>query len=322
MSRAEATSIDMPRGERKLVFEHVDVFARRPLEGNPLAVFRDGRGLTDAEMQSIAREMHLSETTFVLPRGKRSEEKSGIRTRIFTVEEELPFAGHPTLGTAWVLKGKSDKKEILLDLNVGSVPVRFSKRDGESFGEMTQPDPKWGTTHRRDKLAAALGVNESDLDPSLPVETVSTGNAFAIAAFKSLDLLRELRPNTSAMDSYLLDTDAKFLYLVSRETVDPAAKLHARMVFYGGEDPATGSAAGPAAAWMLRHELIRPEEETWIEQGVEISRPSQIFVRVGGSREAPKAVRVGGYCCGAIRGELSLPASRKAGSPRPRRESQ
>ena len=261
-------------------------------------------------MQSIAREMHLSETTFVLPRGKKLEQPSGIRTRIFTVEEELPFAGHLTLGTAWVLRGKSDRKEVLLDLNVGQVTVRFSKRERESFGEMTQPVPKWGTTHRRDKLAAALGAKESDLDANLPIETVSTGNAFAIAAFKSLDLLRGLKPNTSAMEDYWRGTDAKFLYLVSRETLDPSAGLHARMIFYGGEDPATGSAAGPAAAWMLRHGLIGPEDETWIEQGVEISRPSQIFVQVGGSREAPVAVRVGGYCCGAIRGDLSLPASR------------
>lgn len=295
---------------RRLVFEHIDVFTRKPLEGNPLAVFRDGRGLSDSEMQSIAREMHLSETTFVLPRERQLERLKGIRTRIFTVDEELPFAGHPTLGTAWVLKGKSEKQEVSLDLNIGQVPVRFSKRHGEWFGEMTQPDPKWGTTHRRDKLASALGVTESDLDPNLPIETVSTGNAFAIVAFKSLDLLRELRPDASSMGDCLRGTDAKFLYLVSKETVDPTAKLHARMIFYGGEDPATGSAAGPAAAWMLRHELLRPEEQAWIEQGVEISRPSQIFVRVGGSRQTPRVVRVGGYCSGAIRGELTLPTSR------------
>ena len=298
---------------RRLVFDHIDVFTRKPLEGNPLAVFPDSSGLADSEMQSIAREMNLSETTFVLPRRKRLEQLRGVRTRIFTVEEELPFAGHPTLGTAWVLKGKSDRQEIRLDLNVGQVPVKFSKRDGEYFGEMAQPEPRWGTTLRRDKLALALGVAESDLDPMLPIETVSTGNAFAIVAFKSLDVLQELRPDTLAMESCLRGTDAKFLYLVSRETVDPGARLHARMIFYGGEDPATGSAAGPAAAWMLRHGLLRPEEEAWIEQGVEISRPSQIFVRVGGSRRTPSAVRVGGYCAGIIHGELSLPDSRADG---------
>lgn len=294
----------------RLAFVHIDVFTRKPLEGNPLAVFRDGSGLSERVMRSIAREMHLSETTFVLPREKRVERLKGIRTRIFTVEEELPFAGHPTLGTAWVLKGKSDKQEIRLDLNVGQVPVRFFERDGESFGEMTQPEPKWGTTHRRDKLASALGVTESDFDSNLPIETVSTGNAFAMVAFKSLEVLRGLRPDTSAMENCLRGTDAKFLYLVSKETVDPSARLHARMIFHDGEDPATGSAAGPAAAWMLRHGLLRPEEEAWIEQGVEISRPSRIFVRVGGSRMTPRAVRVGGYCSGVIRGQLTLPASR------------
>ena len=307
------TLIRMSHSGRRLVFEHIDVFTRKPFEGNPLAVFHDGRGLSGSEMQLIAREMHLSETTFVLPRERRLERLKGVRTRIFTVEEELPFAGHPTLGTAWVLKGKSDRKEVRLDLNVGQVPVRFSRRNGESFGEMTQPEPKWGNKHRRDRVTAALGVTESDLDPNLPIETVSTGNAFAMVPFKSLDVLRELRPNASAMDDYLCGTDAKFLYLVSRETVDPDARLHARMIFYGGEDPATGSAAGPAAgpaaAWMLRHGLLRPEEAAWIEQGVEISRPSQIFVRVGGSKQRPREIRVGGYCSGPIRGELTLPPS-------------
>jgi len=299
----------MPHGGRKLVFEHIDVFTRKPFEGNPLAVFHDGRGLSGSEMQLIAREMHLSETTFVLPRERRLECLRGVRIRIFTVEEELPFAGHPTLGTAWVLKGKSDRKEVRLDLNVGQVPVRFCRRDGESFGEMTQPEPKWGETHRRDRVASALGVTESDFDTNLPIETVSTGNTFAMVPFKSLGVLQRLRPNVSAMEDYLRGTDAKFLYLVSKETMDPDARLHARMIFYGGEDPATGSAAGPAAAWMLRHGLLKPEEEAWIEQGIEIYRPSQIFVRVGGSKQRPRAVRVGGYCSGPIRGELRLPPS-------------
>lgn len=300
----------MAQGQRRLVFEHVDVFTRRPLEGNPLAVFLDGRGLSSAEMQSIAREMHLSETTFILPRERRLESLRGVRARIFTVEEELPFAGHPTLGTAWVLRRKSGRKEVRLDLKAGQVPVRFSRRDGGLFGEMTQPEPKWGNKHRHDRLAAALGVTESDLDPSLPIETVSTGNAFAIVPFKSLDLLQRLKPNTSVMGDYLRTTDAKLLYLVSRETMNPEARLHARMISCEGEDPATGSAAGPAAAWMLRHGLLRLEEEAWIEQGAEIRRPSQIFVRAGGSRQRPSAIRVGGYCSGAIRGELRLPTRR------------
>ena len=293
--------------ERQVDFAHIDVFARRPLEGNPLAVFLDARGLTDGQMQAIAREMRLSETTFVLPREKNIERVKGVQTRIFTVQEELPFAGHPTLGTAWVLKEKSVETEILLDLKVGPVPVRFSRRDDKSFGEMIQPDPKWGATHKPKLVADALGVEPSDLDPNTPIVTVSTGNAFAIVPFRSLDTLQKLRPDPVQMEEYLKTSDAKYFYLVSRQTENPEARLHARMIFYGGEDPATGSAAGPAAAWMLRNGWIQPEELVWVEQGIEISRPSQIFVRAGGSRERPQRIRVGGFCFGAIQGKLTLP---------------
>lgn len=292
--------------ERQFNFVHLDVFARRPLEGNQLAVFPDATGLADNEMQAIAREMRLAETTFVIPREKKIEQTKGIRTRIFTVQEELPFAGHPTLGTAWVLKGDREEAEIVLNLNVGAVPVRFSAYQGNPFGEMTQPDPKWGVTHKPDQVATALGIELSDLDTSAPIETVSTGNPFAIVAFRSLDKLRKLRPNAADMEKYLSSSDAKFFYLISKETENAEARLHARMIFYGGEDPATGSAAGPAAAWMLRHNWIRPEELIWIEQGFEISRPSQIFVRAGGSRERPSQIRVGGLCFGAIEGKLTL----------------
>ncbi len=298
--------VDLSSREIKLRFVHIDVFAQRPLEGNPLAVFLDARGLSEAEMQAVAREMRLSETTFILPRDESIEHAKGIRTRIFTVSEELPFAGHPTLGTAWVLKGDSDKAEILLDLNIGQIPVRFFELNGKSFGEMLQQDPKWGTTHRPDQVADALGVKESDLD-QVPIETVSTGNPFVIVPFKSLDVLLNLRPNSARMEEYLRTSDAKLFYLVSKETKDNDARLHARMIFYGGEDPATGSAAGPAAAWMLRHNWIEPEELVWIEQGLEIFRPSQIFVRVGGTKEQPNKVRVGGFCFGAIQGELTMP---------------
>jgi trans-2,3-dihydro-3-hydroxyanthranilate isomerase len=190
---------------------------------------------------------------------------------------------------------------------VGPVPVRFSKLDGNLFGEMTQPDPKWGMTHSPDKIASALGVERSCLDLQTPIETVSTGFPFIIVPFRSLDILRKLRPDFWKMEEYLKVSDGRSFYLVSRKTENPEAGLHARMIFYGGEDPATGSAAGTSTAWMLRHGWIRPEQQIWIEQGLEISRPSQIFVRAGGSPEQPSAIRVGGFCFGGIRGELMLP---------------
>lgn len=284
---------------------HLDVFARRALEGNPLAVFPDARGLLTNQMQGIAREMHLSETTFIIPRDKKTERARGVRTRIFTVQEELPFAGHPTLGTAWFLRKETRRDRILLDLNVGSIPVEFSFHRGHLFGEMLQKEPEWGTTHDSARIAAVLGVEPSDLDSHDAIETVSTGVPFIIVPFRSLETLRTLQPDLARMAEYCRSSNASMFYLVSSETEDPKARLHARLLFYGGEDPATGSAAGPAAAWMLRHGWIRPEEQVWIEQGLEILRPSQIFVQVGGSCEHPSNVRVGGFCFEVIRGELT-----------------
>jgi trans-2,3-dihydro-3-hydroxyanthranilate isomerase len=291
-------------------FVHVDVFARRPLEGNPLAVFPDGRGLADSQMQGIAREMQLSETTFVLPSAEDST--AGHRARFFTVAEELPFAGHPTLGTAWVLAGKSRASEVRLRLKVGTVPVRFEDRDGRRFGEMIQPEPNWGRTHARGDVARALGVAERTLDPDVPIETVSTGNPFVIVAFRSLADLREYAPEPRKMSQYLASSDARYFYLVCRETEEAGARLHARMIATGGEDPATGSAAGPAAAWMVRHGWASPEESVWIEQGIEMKRPSQLYVRAGGTPDRPASIRVGGFCFPVIEGSLALAESKDA----------
>ena len=288
-------------------FVHLDVFARRALEGNPLAVFPDARGLSADEMQTIAREMRLSETTFIIPRARKTEKTKGVRTRIFTVQEELPFAGHPTLGTAWLLREETKRNRIVLDLNVGSIPVEFSSREGRVFGEMLQKDPTWGMTHSTAKVAVVLGVEPSELDSRAAIETVSTGLPFIIVPFRSLETLRKLQPNTARMAEYCRSTNSSMFYLVSSETENPGARLHARMLFYGGEDPATGSAAGPTAAWMVRHGWTKPGEQVWIEQGLEVSRPSQIFVRAGGNRGRPTKVRVGGFCFEVIRGELAIP---------------
>ncbi len=231
-----------------------DVFSAKALQGNSLAVFFDGRGLSDEEMQSIAQEMNLSETTFILPRDAAIERERGVRVRIFTVREELPFAGHPTLGTAFALRGDSGATEIALELNVGKVPVRFEDVLGQSaFGEMTQIDPVFGMQHDREAVALATGLRAEDFDPSLPIETVSTGLAYTITPLKSLAVIQKLRIDMNRASEYLEKTGAKFLYFVARETVDPAARLHARMLFYNGEDPATGSAAGCTAAWMVAH---------------------------------------------------------------------
>jgi trans-2,3-dihydro-3-hydroxyanthranilate isomerase len=292
-----------------------DVFSSRALEGNSLAVFFDGRGLSDAEMQSIAKEMNLSETTFVFPREAETERERGVRVRIFTVQEELPFAGHPTLGTAFALRADSGAKQIALELNVGKVPVHFEDAPGDpAFGEMTQIDPVFGMQHDREAVARATGLRVEDFDSARPIETVSTGLAYTIAPLKSLTLIQNLRVDLNRATEYLEKTGGKFLYFVARETVDPAARLHARMLFYNGEDPATGSAAGCTAAWMVAHGVAEPDERVLIEQGIEMKRPSRIFVRAAfqvnpqnGHRDNRVVnVRVGGNAIEVMRGEVFL----------------
>jgi trans-2,3-dihydro-3-hydroxyanthranilate isomerase len=276
-----------------------------------LAVFSDGREVSDAEMQLIAKEMNLSETTFICPRDTKTERERGVRVRIFTVQEELPFAGHPTLGTAFALRGESGAKEVTLELNVGKVPVRFEDPTGQAaFGEMTQIDPEFGMQHDREAVARATGLRVQDFDASLPIETVSTGLPYTITPLKSLTVIQNLRVELSKVSDYLNKTGGKFLYFVARETVDPAARLHARMIFYNGEDPATGSAAGCTAAWMVAHGVAEPDQRVLIEQGLEMQRPSRIFVRASRQNDLSDNrvvnVRVGGNAIEVMRGELFL----------------
>ncbi|HUO25045.1 MAG TPA: PhzF family phenazine biosynthesis protein [Candidatus Aquilonibacter sp.] len=292
---------------RRLTMSQWDVFSSRPLKGNSLAVFSDGRGLTDDELQAIAREMNLSETTFILPRDSAIERERGVRVRIFTVQEELPFAGHPTLGTAFALRGESSMPEIRLDLNVGVVPVRFEQASGQPvFGEMAQIDPTLGMEHDRKLVAEATGMNVNDFDESLPIQTVSTGLPFTIAPVKSLAVIQNLRVNVRRASEYLEKSGGKFFYFVTRETADQDARLHARMLFYNGEDPATGSAAGCAAAWMVAHGVAKSDERVLIEQGLEMRRPSRIFVRASLNNNRVVNVRVGGHAVEILRGEVFL----------------
>jgi trans-2,3-dihydro-3-hydroxyanthranilate isomerase len=297
----------MAREIRRLPFVQLDVFSNRLFEGNPLAVFLDGRGLSEEEMQALAREMNLSETTFILPREAAVESARGVRVRIFTVQEELPFAGHPTLGTAFQLRGSTGMREVALDLNVGKVPVRFEEKPGQPvFGEMTQIDPKFGERHDREAVVRACGLVDGDIDPSLPIETVSTGVAYTVVPIRGLKIMSALHVDMRGSQEYLDRSEGKFFYFVCRETVDPAAKLHARMMFYNGEDPATGSAAGCAAAWMVAHEVARADERVLIEQGVEMKRPSRIFVRASRKDDRVVNVRVGGNVVEVLRGEVSF----------------
>ncbi|MBV9339901.1 MAG: PhzF family phenazine biosynthesis protein [Acidobacteria bacterium] len=288
---------------RRLPFVQLDVFTTRALEGNALAVFPDATRLDDHEMQAIAREMNLSETTFVFPH--EGDGERGVRVRIFTVQEELPFAGHPTLGTAFALRGQSGRPEIRLQLNVGTIPVRFEESSGQPpFGEMTQADPTFGQVHDPARVAEATGIPIADIDPKLPIQTVSTGIPFTVLPLRSLEAAARLHIDQQRASEYLRSADGKFFFCVTRETIDPTARLHARMLFYNGEDPATGSASGCAAAWMVEHGIARSDEHVLIEQGVEMKRPSRIFVRASRRNDRVVNVRVGGNVVEVLRGEL------------------
>jgi len=292
---------------RRLAMAQWDVFSARPLEGNSLAVFSDGRGLTDSEMLSLAKEMNLSETTFILPRDAETEREHGVRVRIFTVQEELPFAGHPTLGTAFALRGQTGAKKVALQLNVGTVPVHFEDGAGTpTFGEMTQIDPTFGMQHEREAVARATGLRPQDFDESLPIQTVSTGVAFTVTPIKSLATMQNLQVDLNRAAEYLAKNAGKFFYFVTRETVDRDARLHARMLFYNGEDPATGSAAGCTAAWMVAHGVATADERVLIEQGIEMKRPSRIFVQASRRDNRVVNVRVGGNSVEIMRGEVFL----------------
>ena len=297
----------MPTPPLRFSMSQWDVFSYNPLAGNSLAVFSDARGLSDSEMQAIAKEMNLSETTFVFPRDREIEQELGVRVRIFTVQEELPFAGHPTLGTAFSLRNGTAANEVALELNVGKVPVRFEQGPGPAvFGEMKQIDPVFGIVHEREAVARATGLNLDDFDPFLPIQTISTGLPFTVTPLKSLAAIQKFRPDLAGASEYLQRSGGKFFYFVTRETVDPAATLHARMLFYNGEDPATGSAAGCTAAWMVAHGVAQADERVLIEQGIEMQRPSRIFVRASKQDNRIVNVRVGGNAVEVIRGEVFL----------------
>ncbi|HEY1939869.1 MAG TPA: PhzF family phenazine biosynthesis protein [Candidatus Angelobacter sp.] len=305
----------MSNTKRRLPFVQVDVFTSVPLEGNQLAVFADGSSLSDAEMQAVAKETNLSETTFILPRDAATERERGVRVRIFTTTEELPFAGHPTLGTAMVLRnmllqkngsGGNGAEEVALDLNVGRIPVRFSTHDDLPFGMMTQRDPEFGQKHSREDVARAAGLDVDDIAGDLPIQTVSTGNAFAMVPVRSLAVLQNMSPSWASLKAYLEKTSTKFFYFVSRETLNPEAKLQSRMFFYNGEDPATGSAAGPCAAWAVQYGVVPPDKQVLMEQGVEMKRRSRIFFSAGRSGDKIVNVRVGGHAVEVMRGEFIL----------------
>jgi len=289
------------------------------LAGNPLAVFTDARGLSDSEMQALAREMNLSETTFILPRDAATEAREGKKVRIFTVEEELPFAGHPTLGTALYLyasEANSNRSpQITLDLKAGKIPVRFTANsesagrnrvDGQVFGEMRQRDPEFRTTFSRDEVARVIGIAVDEISSEWPIQLVSTGLTFTIVPFRSQQTLSNLKFTYAQAAEFLKNSGANFFYFLCPQRGEGWLEARARMFFYGGEDPATGSAAGCAASWMVQHGVAKSDEQVLIRQGIECRRPSEMYVRATREGERVTNVRVGGYAVEILHGTVVL----------------
>ena len=296
------------RAAKSYAFTQWDVFTRTPLTGNPLLVFGDARGLGDAEMQALARESNLSETTFIFPRDAAVEREKGVQVRIFTPTGELPFAGHPTLGTAMQIRATTQKfaERVVLDLKAGPIPVAFSDSGLGTYGEMTQKDPEFGESYPRETVASLLGLTTDDVADDVPVQAVSTGLAFVVLPLRSLRAIRSVRMNFPGIAELLAKNSRRALYLVTREVEDTKERLHARHLFARGEDPATGSAGGCATAWMVRHGVAKHDERVIIEQGLEMQRPSQLYARANRSGDAVTNVRVGGYAVQVMSGEYRL----------------
>jgi len=305
--------------DRTYQFVQVDVFTQTPLSGNPLAIFPDARGLNDAEMQALAREMNLSETTFIFPRDAATEARDGKKVRIFTVETELPFAGHPTLGTSLYLYASESNQqkpaEIVLDLKAGKIPVRFTansenagsdRLDGQVFGEMRQRDPQFGSSLSREDVARTIGIAVGEISSEWPIQPVSTGLTFTIVPFRNRQMLSDLKFSYIQAAEFLKKTGANLFYFLCPERREGRLEARARMFFYGGEDPATGSAAGCAASWMVQHGVAKNDEQVVIRQGVECRRPSDMHVRATREEGSVTNVRVGGYAVEILRGTVVL----------------
>jgi trans-2,3-dihydro-3-hydroxyanthranilate isomerase len=294
---------------RTLLFYQVDVFTDRPFAGNPLAVFPEADGLTAAQMQAIASEMNLSETTFVM----KPEGDGDARMRIFTPALELPFAGHPSVGTACelvrlgIVAAVEPVTHVVLELDVGSTLVDVEVRDGVPMAATVhQRSPRFGAPVPRERAAAVLGLELNDLHDDLDPAPVDTGLAYTIVPLKTQRALAHVALDLALLDDFERDhAEAYPCAFTGRKT----PWIEARGLFpLAGipEDPATGSAAGPLAAYMARAGLLAPGEPRVVLQGAAIGRPSLLTVAVTGTVDHIDGVLVGGRVQPVLRGELAL----------------
>ena len=303
---------------REYAFVQVDVFTDRVFEGNPLAVFPDARGISDSLMQRIAREMNLSETVFLFP---PSRPDCAVAMRIFTPVREVPFAGHPTIGTAWVLAvhGLSPRaaSRFVLEEKIGPIPVELE-------GDPARPAFIWMThgpatfdppLENRRGMASALGLTESDLLPGAPIQSGSTGNPFLFVPLRDRETVDRAALDVPGMLNVMGSQRLMGIFVFAPDPDPSTGRVYTRMFapHTSGvpEDPATGSASGPLGAYLVRHGLVKSASEVRIvsEQGTRMGRQSFLHIELTMQGDQIQSIKVGGSAVAVLEGELSLPAS-------------
>lgn len=294
---------------RDLTFYIVDVFSAEKYAGNQLAVVREAKQLSTPEMQKIAKEMHFSETSYILSDKVR---KGGYDVRIFTPETELPFAGHPTLGTAYIILREIIKKQvnkITLNLKVGQISVTPSYVKGQpDILWMRQIQPTFSQIFNSKTISQVLSLDVANVDRRFPIQEVSTGVPFIVAALKNLNAVKRAKINQEKYSQLIKNTAAKSILVFSPETYNKKNDLNVRVFadYYGvPEDPATGSANGCLAAYLVKHRYFKQNKiNIRVEQGYEIGRPSLLLLRAEEDRQGKIDVNIGGKVIPVATGEL------------------
>lgn len=284
----------------------VDVFTNSRFGGNPLAVFPQAAGIEPTDMQRIARELNLSETTFVLPTTRPG---CDYQVRIFTPQTEMPMAGHPTVGTAWVLE-HGDRVTFLE--GVGPIPVeRVAAPAGGTMWRMAQLTPTWGACIGPAQAAAVLGLELTDLDARLPAQIISCGAPFLFVPLRDLDALGQARMQTERWRELAECAEMYGVFCFTTQSGDPAVTVRSRMfapLVGVAEDPATGGASGPLGCYLVRYGVVATARPARILslQGVEMGRPSYVHIEIDGSADGITGVRVGGECVAVGGGYIDL----------------
>ena len=280
---------------------HYDVFTDRPLTGNQLAVFPDPAGLTEGDMARITREMNFSECTFIFP-----PEHAGtdVRLRIFAPEGELPFAGHPVIGSTFALAHEgfvtAPRSRLVLSLGIGPTPVDLEWNGTDlAFAWMTQRPPQFGPTlDAQDRVASVLGIERNAIHDEVPVQEVSCGLPFLFVPLRSRAAVDDCVLDPRASAALLRDAGlaSRGVFVFSVEPGDDEATVYSRMLGTGREDPATGSASGPLGCYLVRHRLVPAGQAGRMvsRQGVKMERPSRVHIRISGTPDEITDVKVGG----------------------------